>query len=57
MTCIYMEAPSLTSKADQMTIGGHTYPGGNSSILGTYQPVKVRPDSTVQGYRVSIKYA
>lgn len=37
LSCIYLEAPSLDSKADEMTIGGHKYVAGNATPTGTYE--------------------
>jgi hypothetical protein len=57
MSCIYMEAPSLTSKADQIKIGGHYYIGGNSTPHGTYSNVYYSYDTNLKGFLVDIKYA
>lgn len=36
LECIYLEAPSLTSK-DGVTISGYNFIGGNATVNGTYQ--------------------
>jgi hypothetical protein len=36
LKCIYMQAPSLTSKTG-ITIAGYNFVGGNSTVNGTYE--------------------
>lgn len=57
MSCIYMKAPNLTSKAQNITIGGHYYIGGNSTIQGKYNYKVFYYNSDVKGFQVSIKFA
>lgn len=35
--CIYLQGPSLNSKADQITLAGHKYIGNNSTPQGTFK--------------------
>jgi len=56
MSCIYMQAPSLTSK-DGITIAGYDFIGSNSSVNGTYQQKIVQYDFGAEGYQIPIKYA
>jgi len=57
MICVSMEAPSLTSKADDIKIGGHTYIGGNPAPQGAYDYKTYNYDSVKKGFVVDIKYA
>lgn len=57
MSCIYMEAPSLTSKADAMKLGGHSFIGGNSTPQGNYSRTYYFFNSNINGFAVTIKYA
>lgn len=57
MTCVYMKAPSLTSKADQMSIGGHTYIGGTFVPQGSYDKHTFTYDAGIKGYSIPLSYA
>ena len=57
MYCIYMQAPTLTAKSDQMTIGGHRYIPGNFTPQGSYVRYPYAYDKNLQGYSVDIQYA
>lgn len=57
MYCIYLQAPSLTAKADQMTIGGHSYIASNFTPQGTYNRYPFNYDSSLQGFSVDIQYS
>lgn len=57
MTCVYMKAPSLTAKADQMSIGGHTYIGGTFVPQGSYDKHTFTYDAGIKGYSIPLSYA
>lgn len=57
MKCIYLQASSLTSKADNMTLAGHQYIGLNSTPQGTYKQFYYDYNPDLKGYSVDIKYA
>ena len=57
MTCIYMKAPSLSSKANDIMLGGYQYRPNNSTPVGTFQSTQYAYDYSVMGYRVNIRYA
>ena len=37
LTCIYLEAPSLTSKGADIKMGGHSFVGGNFTVQGRFE--------------------
>lgn len=55
--CIYLEAPSLASKAENMKIAGHQYIGGNFTPQGTYKKTYILFNSSINGFAIPIKYA
>ena len=57
MRCIYMEAPSLSSKGEDITIGGLKYNPNNSTPTGTFNEVTYNYDSLIGGYKVQMRYA
>lgn len=56
MSCIYLEAPSLTEKTN-ILIGGHSYIAGNFTAQGTLKQLKFMYDPSIFGFSVPIKYA
>ena len=56
MTCIYMEAPSLSSKTG-ITIAGYNYQASNTSINGTFYNKIINYSKADSGYQIPIKYA
>ena len=57
MRCIYMSAPSLSSKGEDITIGGYKYNPNNSTPTGSFDETVYEYDSLIGGYKVNIKYA
>lgn len=55
--CIYLEAPSLTSKADQIKLAGHYYIAGNATPQGTFKQFYYEYNTDIKGYSIDIKYA
>lgn len=56
-TCYYMQASSLSSKADNITLAGHTYTFGNSTPQGNFSTVDYIYNSDIKGFAIDIRYA
>lgn len=57
MKCVYLRAPSLTSKAPDMSIGGYQYNADSSVPTGTFEQIEYSYSEDIMGYKVPIKYA
>lgn len=52
-----MKAPSLSAKADQMSLGGHKYLGGTFIPSGAYDKRSYSYEASIKGYSIPISYA
>jgi hypothetical protein len=57
MSCVYLKAPSLSAKADQMSLGGHEYIGGTFIPQGNYEKSSFAYEANIKGYSIPIGYA
>jgi hypothetical protein len=55
--CTYLEAPSLHSKVDEITIGGYQYKENDHNPQGSYKYKTFDYNSEHQAFDIRIKYA
>lgn len=57
LSCTYMQAAHLNSKADEMTIGGLSYIGGNPIPQGSYAKINYNYDESIEGFSIRLNHA